>query len=258
MQGPTGINSAAKAIRCRSSSSRSRRSSTFTRPSSSCMLLARADQRFYKFTEALLYVGYCSNREVKVSRQGCQFRTPLRPDCRVWRKVVSGSFFEDAADFGSRLRVVWLTEHIDQQNVQNVARSRGRRRPGASVQLLCDLVGQFQASNWRDNWNPQFCKTMNSRCDQIDIVELGWPEVDVNSLPRARLVLERHLNPDRISLVHVTDWSFDAKRELIEAEVQSCGQRLKPVGPRGIDAEVEVLCSPGPLCKTQLHSDAPL
>src|SRR6185312_5203639 len=97
---------------------------------------------------------------------------------------------------------------------------------------------------------------MNSRCDQIDIVELGWPEVDVDRLPRACLVLKRHLNSDRISLVHVAGLSFGAKRELIEAEVQSCGQRLKPVRPRGIDAEVEVLRSPRPLCKTQFHGDA--
>jgi hypothetical protein len=81
----------------------------------------------------------------------------------------------------------------------------------------------------------QFCQTMNLRCDQIDIVEFGWPEVDVDCLPRARLVPK---DPNRIRLFHVTGLSFNAKRELIEAEVQSCGQRLKPVGPDGIDAEV--------------------
>ncbi len=62
-----GISSASNAIRCRPSSSRSRRFSSFTRPSSLCMMLARADQGFYKFAEPLLHVGYCSNRKAEVA-----------------------------------------------------------------------------------------------------------------------------------------------------------------------------------------------
>ena len=60
---------------------------------------------------------------------------------------MGSAFLEHLFRRRSNFLPVQLAEHVDQQNVENVAGASRRVRPGAGVQLLGNLFAQIQATN---------------------------------------------------------------------------------------------------------------
>ena len=54
---------------------------------------------------------------------------------------MSRSFREDLASSGRRSAIVEAAQHLDEQDVENVAGSSCRKGSSSGMQFLCDLFG---------------------------------------------------------------------------------------------------------------------
>ena len=105
----------------------------------------------YDLAEPQFNGGGLSDWEVEFLCQGFQFRTPLTGNGHHGRELVSAALAKDLARCFCRFCVVQFAECIDQQNVQHIARPSRRERTRTSMQFLCDLIGETQTPDRRDN-----------------------------------------------------------------------------------------------------------
>jgi hypothetical protein len=82
-----------------------------------------------------------------------------------------------------RGRIVYLTECVDQKDFHNISRQARRRWTGAGVELLGNLLGKIQTSDWRDHRNSEFHESPHSGLDQIDLMDVRRPPVNFDHLP---------------------------------------------------------------------------
>src|SRR5450631_3750020 len=124
------------------------------------------------------------------------------------------------------------------------------------MELLCNLLGKIQTSDWRDHQNSEFHETAHSGLDQVDPISVSRPEINFDRLPRACSILDGHLNANRVGLFHFASLGFNPECELVESRLQCVGQRSQPVPASTLHSEIQIFCRARIFCKTQFHRDS--
>src|SRR5581483_3869043 len=152
--------------------------------------------------------------------------------------------------------IVDLTQHLEQEDVQYVARAILLLRARARVEFLRDLFVNADAAHMRCDRQPHLGNACDSGCYQVHFERFTRTKVDLHRLPGPRFMLHRNFHAHRVRRFHLVDLWFQAEGEVIESKLQDFFEIANAFGPIADKPEIEILGGPGGTGKTQLHCHA--